>query len=67
LWRDFWKKQGISTDNINEIGQFGDVWKKAVLDRVEKNPGKRDVRELKEEVRRKAEEIIKEVLEKDSK
>lgn len=67
LWRDFWKKQGISTDNINEIGQFGDVWKKAVLDRVEKNPGKRDVRELKEEVRRKAEKIIKEVLEKDSK
>jgi hypothetical protein len=61
LWRDFWKKQGISTDNINEIGQFGDVWKKAVLDRVEKNPGKRDVRELKEEVRRKAEEIIKEI------
>jgi hypothetical protein len=67
LWRDFWKKQGISTDNINEIGQFGDVWKKAVLDRVEKNPGKRDVRELKEEVRRKAEEIIKEILKEDSK
>lgn len=67
LWRDFWKKQGISTDNINEIGQFGDVWKKAVLDRVEKNPGKRDVRELKEEVRRKAEEIIKEIIKGDSK
>jgi hypothetical protein len=60
MWRDFWRKQGISTGNINEIGQFGDVWKKAVLDRVEKNPGKRSVRELKEEVRRKAEEIIKE-------
>jgi hypothetical protein len=40
------------------------VWKKAVLDRVEKNPGKRDVRELKEEVRRKAEEIIKKILKK---
>jgi hypothetical protein len=64
LWRDFWEKQGISTKDITELREFGERWKDAVLERVKTNPGGRDVAELREEVRIKAEEIIKEILKK---
>jgi len=59
LWRNFWEKQGIPTDDIDELRKFGQTWKDAVLKRVKKNRGKRDVEDLREEVRRKAEEILK--------
>jgi hypothetical protein len=67
LWRDFWESQGIFTKDITELREFGERWKDAVLERVKTNPGGRDVAELREEVRRKAEEIIKDILKEDSK
>jgi len=66
LWRDFWESQGISTKDITELCEFGERWKDAVLERVKTNPGGRDVEKLREEVRRKAEEIM-EILKEDSK
>jgi hypothetical protein len=61
LWRDFWESQGISTEDIAELREFGERWKEAVLERVKTNPGGRDVAKLREEVRSKAEEILKEL------
>jgi hypothetical protein len=61
LWLDFWESQGISTKDITKLREFGERWKEAVLERVKTNSGERDVAKLREKVRSKAEEILKEL------